>query len=193
MHAGARIAIHDDLVPAELQLRLQALVDGPIWRYGWRSNPLQDRYAFWHAHFAGGDGQSRAVCTDELVDNPHAAAVAALWRVLRQHTLAGHELLRAYANAHTFGVEGYIHTDSVDEDNYFTTIYYAHPLWRRNWSGELVFFDAGTEEIIQAVYPLPGRVICFPGSIPHKAQAPSRECPELRVCIVFKTQLAAGR
>lgn len=190
MHTSDQIRVFDDIVPPDLQGRLESLVSGPIWRYGWRSNDMQDRYCFWHAHFAG-QANVRRNCLAELVENPNASPIAELWQFLSSELLIGHEPLRVYANAHTYGVEGYVHTDSTDEENYFTTIYYAHPVWRKNWAGDIVFYSRDDDEIIRAVAPRPGRLVHFPGSILHKAQAPGRECPELRVSIVIKTQLSS--
>lgn len=192
MHTSDQIRVLDDIVPLDLQRRLEELASGPIWRYGWRSNDRQDRYCFWHAHFAG-KANTRRSCLVELVENPGAQAIAELWGVLSKQILNGHEPLRVYANAHTYGVEGYVHTDSTDEENYFTTIYYAHPVWRKNWSGEIMFYSPDGDDVMKAVAPRPGRLVHFPGSILHKAQAPGRECPELRVSIVIKTQLSSGR
>jgi SM-20-related protein len=189
MADGSVILVQDDLVPVELQLQLGELIRQPIWSYGWRSNKGQDRYCFWHAHFAGGDGNSRRDCSHELESNRGASSVFALWKFLSAGLLRGHQPLRVYANSHTYGIEGYVHTDSTDEENYFTTLYYAHPVWRKNWSGELLFFERDSEEIIKAIYPRSGRIVSFPGAIPHMAHAPSRECPELRVSIVVKSQL----
>ena len=183
------IIIHDDVIPIDLQKRIADFVRLPIWGYGWRSNGGQDRYSFWHAHFAGKDTKNRESCLPDLIDNEIAAPIAALWDFLSKELLRGHVPLRVYANAHTYGVEGYVHTDSTDEENYFTTIYYAHQVWRRNWSGEIVFFSKENDDIVKAIAPRPGRLVFFPGSILHKAQAPSRECPELRISIVIKTQL----
>ena len=182
------VLVFDDAVPVDLQEKLSSFVAQPIWRYGWHSNGRNDRYCFWHAHFAGGDGRSRRDCTSELEANETASPVIELWKFLKSGILAGHEPLRVYANAHTYGIEGYVHTDSTDEENYFTTIYYAHEVWRKNWSGELMFFERVGDEIANAVYPRPGRLLLFPGSIPHMAHAPSRECPELRISVVIKTQ-----
>lgn len=192
MDTAGEIFVQDDAVPFEVQQQLLELIRQPIWRYGWRSAKNQDRFCFWHAHFAGGDGRNRVDCSPELENNPGAAAVFALWKFLSAGMLRGHQPIRVYANAHTYGVEGYIHTDSLDEENYFTTIYYAHPVWRTNWSGEILFYGPDRAEIIKAVYPRPGRLISFRGSIPHSAHAPSRDCPELRVSIVVKTQLAVN-
>jgi SM-20-related protein len=74
MNSG-EIAAYDDLVPVELQEKLASFARQPIWRYGWHSNGRQDRYCFWHAHFAGGDGQSRRNCSPELESNQVARPV----------------------------------------------------------------------------------------------------------------------
>lgn len=185
------IRIFDDLVPPALQEELAALVKEPIWRYGWKSNRRNDRFCFWHADFAGGGADSRTDCEEELAANPKARLIHELWKLFSSSILVGHEPLRVYANSHTYGVEGYVHTDSQDDENYFTTIYYAHSRWHKNWSGETLFFSNEGDDIIKAVYPRPGRVVSFPGSIPHTAHAPSRECADLRVAIVMKTQLVS--
>ena len=183
------VTVLDDIVPLELQRRILKLVRRPIWSYGWKSIKDRDRFCFWHAHFAGGDEENRASCEDELAGNLAAAPVHDLWKLLSADILKDHEPLRVYANGHTYGVEGYVHTDSADEENYFTAIYYAHPLWDPNWAGETVFFSNQSEDISKAVYPKPGRVILFHGATCHVARSPSRECPELRICIVLKTRL----
>lgn len=183
------VTVFDDIVPLELQRAILKLVTRPIWSYGWKSVKDRNRFCFWHAHFAGGEEDIRADCENELANNPAAAPVHELWKLLSADLLKGHEPLRIYANGHTYGVEGYVHTDSTDEQNYFTTIYYAHSDWKPDWAGETVFFSREIGDISKCVYPRPGRVILFRGATAHVARSPSRECPELRVCIVFKTHL----
>ena len=176
----------DGLVPTGLRADLQKLVRGAIWAYGWKSVKDRDPFPFWHAHFAGDDDFSS--CEAELLSNEQAKPVSALWRLLASGPLEGHTLVRAYANGHTYGGEGYIHVDSTDA-RYFTTIYYAHPAWEADWAGETVFFsnDAATST---AVIPSPGRLVMFRGDIPHVARSASRSCPELRVSVVLKTLTA---
>jgi SM-20-related protein len=148
----------------------------------------RDRYGFWHAHFAGGDEDAETDCAEQLASNERAAPVQRLWSLVSSQLLPGHVPLRVYANGHTYGVEGYVHTDTDDEAG-FTTIYYAHGMWDPDWAGETVFFSGETGDITHAVNPKPGRVIVFRGATPHAARSASRECPELRVSIVFKTKL----
>ncbi len=45
------------------------------------------------------------------------APIAALWAQLQDRVLPGHALVRCYANAHTFGIEGYPHVDSRKPGN----------------------------------------------------------------------------
>jgi SM-20-related protein len=183
------IRVWDELVPKPLQQSITDLVRRPIWQYGWQSNNKLNRYCHWHAHFAGGGINSRKSCELELAQKPELAPINDLWQLLLRGPLAGHEPLRVYANSHTYGIEGYVHTDNDDTENYFSTIYFAHEIWHKNWSGETVFYTEGGDEIISSVYPKPGRLVSFFGAIPHCARAPSRDCVELRVSVVIKTQL----
>lgn len=189
-HLGS-LLITDDFAPLPLQQAMSELTRNSIWKYGWRSNARRDRYCYWHAHIAGGDGESRINCEAELASKTQFAAAYALFKLLQLGPLRGHELLRVYLNSHTFGVEGYVHQDNKDTENYFSTVYYAHPVWHQNWSGDTVFFNRDESDILTSVFPRPGRAVTFHGAIPHCARAPSRDCNELRVSLVFKTQKVA--
>lgn len=186
------ITIHDDLVPQSLAMSVYQLLCGPIWKFGHQSNGAKDRFSFWSTRFAGGDGNSRTSCETELRANTQYAPIVRLWDLLAVEVLPRHDPLRIYANAHTYGVEGYVHIDNPDRDNYFSTIYYAHPVWMPNWAGELVFFDQDMTDGVASVFPKAGRVVTFPGSIPHTARAPSRDCADLRLSVVIKSQEKRG-
>lgn len=190
MPALGEVAIFDDAVGEDVRMDILRLVRRPIWAYGWKSIRESDRYGFWHAHFAGGAERDEDDCSDALANNAAAAPIHALWMHLSRTCLKGHVPVRVYANAHTYGVEGYVHVDSVDEVNHFTTIYYAHGAWDNNWAGETIFYSADAEDITQAVYPRPGRIAIFRGATPHVARSVSRDCPELRITVVIKTRLA---
>jgi SM-20-related protein len=188
---ASEILVLDRLVPKGLRVRIGTLLRGAIWQYGWKSDSDRDAYGYWHVAFSGGDDRSRTSCEKQLAAQPDFCAINDLWRCLKHGHLAGHEPLRVYANGHTFGVEGYVHVDNADPHNYFTTLYYAHPEWRQNWAGELVFYDPKSDgDTIGVVYPKPGRVVTFHGNLPHVARAPSRECPVLRISVAIKTQIA---
>jgi Rps23 Pro-64 3,4-dihydroxylase Tpa1-like proline 4-hydroxylase len=93
-------------------------------------------------------------------------------------------LVRAYSNAHTYGVEGYIHRDSkfaTDE----TCIIYVEKDWKAEWAGETVFLD-DDDDVIKAVLPRYGRFTIFPGNIKHVGRGVSRVCPTIRRVLVLK-------
>jgi len=186
------VIVSDDFISRSLQKRITEVVQGPIWQYGWHSNSRRDRFCYWHAAFAGGSANSRVNCEEELSSKPYLAPIHELWLHLSQGALKGHEPLRVYANGHTYGVEGYVHRDNKDTENYFSTVYYAHPVWHKNWGGDTAFYSRDGQDIIHSVYPRPGRAITFHGASPHCARAPSRECAELRISVVIKTQMRAG-
>ena len=186
-HLGS-LVVTEDFVPKELQQAMAVLTRQPIWQYGWRSNIRRERFCYWHCHIAGGDGDSRENCEEEFAANKRFSAAYAVFKLLQQGPLRGHEPLRVYMNAHTYGVEGYVHQDNKDTENYFSTIFYAHPVWHQNWSGETVFYNRDETDILASVFPKPGRAATFHGAIPHSARAPSRDCSELRAVLVFKTQ-----
>jgi len=181
-----QILIYDDLVPSTLRKKLSLRLNQPIWQFGWRSNVASDKYCYWHSHFAGGGIANRSSCATEL-KSLSSSPIYELWQILGAVLLQGHEPLRIYANAHTFGAEGYCHKDNENSANYFSTIYYAHSDWDKNWGGELIFYDSNNE-IVKTMSAKPGRIVHFPGHIIHKVSALTKECPHLRISLVFKTQ-----
>ena len=82
---------------------------------------------------------------------------------------------RLYMNAHTNGVEPHMHTDDGD----FTMMYYPRLDWKQEWNG-------GTLIDGQLVEYVGNRLVVFTAHLPHKAMSVSRECYELRTCVVFK-------
>lgn len=183
---GAVINVLDDFVPAPLRLSLSALTERNIWRYGWKASASQTGHHFWHSHFAGDNETGQISCEDELCGRPLVAPILALWELIRDNLSPGHVPVRVYANGHTYGGDGHLHTDD-ERPGHFTSIYYAHDSWEVNWGGETVFFDPAGQDVVKSVYPRPGRLVQFPGYIPHAARSPSRDCPALRAVFVVKT------
>lgn len=156
------------------------------WQYGWPQG-TGDPYSHWNIDFLGAGLDNQDDLEDRLRAREDAQPIVHVWERLRAGPLHGHRLVRCYANAHTFGVEGYVHTDSKRPDNY-TSVVYLNPVWKREWAGELVFFD-NAGDVFHAVSPKSGRVVVFPGSVPHAARAVSRICPAVRINLAFKTRL----
>ena len=85
------------------------------------------------------------------------------------------DYVRIYCNAHTHGIEPHLHIDDGD----FTMIYYPRMDWKKEWGGGTLVDDT--------LVPYAGnKLIVFTASLPHKAMPISRECYQLRTCVVFK-------
>jgi SM-20-related protein len=190
--SAAAVTVLDDFAPEHLRVRLTALAERNIWRYGWKAAKTQTSHGFWHSHFAGDNEDADASCEYELVDRQLVEPILELWHLIRDRIAPGHVPVRVYANGHTYGGDGHLHTD-CDRPGHYTSIYYAHAEWDVNWAGETVFFDSAGQDVIKSVFPKPGRLVHFPGQIPHAARTPSRGCPALRAVFVIKTYLAPDR
>ncbi len=96
-----------------------------------------------------------------------------------------YEMERAYLNAHTHGIEPHIHRDDGD----MTFIYYPRMDWKNDWGGGTVIYDNDVKDITHHINYKGNRLIKFPADLPHQAQPVSRECYQLRTCVVFKTKV----
>lgn len=94
------------------------------------------------------------------------------------------EVIRQYANGHTYGLGGQAHQDDLEEGTY-TLLYYPMPVWKNNWEGETLYFDQNGE-VIAAIKPMPNRAVLFDSRIPHVGRAPSRYFGGLRVTVAYK-------
>jgi hypothetical protein len=185
-----QIFVHDTALPAAVLHNVQQyFAENVRWQFGWPQG-LSDPFSHWNIDFLGAPLKSQANVESQLFAKPELAAVADVWRALKAGPMRGHYLLRCYANAHTYGVEGYPHTDVVDVsqiDN-FTAVVYLNPVWKKEWAGELVLFNSAGDTVC-AVLPRPGRAALIPGDIVHAARGVSRQCPAVRVCVAFKSRL----
>ena len=85
------------------------------------------------------------------------------------------DYVRIYMNAHTHGIEPHMHQDDGD----FTMIYYPRGDWQDDWGG-------GTVVDGTLIEYKGNRLVVFDAHLWHQAQTVSRQCYELRTCIVFK-------
>jgi len=172
----------DDFLPEQ---QVRAVVDDArilSWQFGWKSN-LGRNGSHWHVDLDGGTRTENDASVEHELTHDIARV---LWARASAGPMRGHTLIRAYANAHTFGISGNAHMDRRD-DGYWSLVYYAVREWRPQWCGETVFLDH-TGDIAWSCLPRPNRAIVFPANVMHAARAVDRECHELRVCIVFKTR-----
>lgn len=178
----------DEFFPASTFDDITHLFHECTWKFGWGSNAIGEAYVHWNRHFAGGGKSSLSCCEEELFGDIYARPIAEAWKNIRDKLLpSGHKLVRCYANSHTFGLDGTIHRDNPDDIEALTTIVYSHRLWPTSWGGETMFYSDDGSDVIASVFPKPGRIAVFQGSVPHSAKSPSRVCKGLRISLVFKS------
>ena len=63
-------------------------------------------------------------------------------------------------------------TENLDAISFLV---YCNKEWKPEWGGETVFMNG--DRITDTVIPKPGRVVVFPGLVPHGGKAPTKHCP----------------
>jgi SM-20-related protein len=177
------IHVHDDAVPPDLMLDLVDFITQQGWIYGWHSNSKL-RYS----HFNQKWGYSKRKREDVEHDLP--PVVMDVWKHLEATHLQGMKLFGAYANAYTYGTDGYSHRDSKHPDDR-TIVLYCNLTWDKDWGGETVFIDE-RGDTFKAVSPRFGRIVVFPSNVLHAARTVSRDCVMLRVICAFKARAAGA-
>lgn len=177
------IKVFDKLLDHHILKDINDYLNSATFKYGWGSSEKVD-FRHWHHHISGSGISSSVDARDGLPQQ-----FKRLWAQLNITAFGDTaKLLIAYSNRHTYGVDGYAHTDSED-DKSVTIIVYLNEKWDIDWGGETVFFTFERDDIVRSVLPIFGRYAIFPGNIPHAARTPSRACPDVRTTLVFKALL----
>ena len=100
------------------------------------------------------------------------------YKVVEQLDGNDYILERAYLNGQWNGREGALHDDGCD----ITALIYMSP-YEYGWGG---FTEIMTEPEPTLVYPIPNRLMIFPGKIKHKAYSFAYQTCPLRVTLAFK-------
>ncbi len=161
----------------DLLKEVKKVIDNVPWKYGWASNRSIE-FTHWNYDFAGAGALNSIDVSDKL-----SGPIATAWQHIQDTITGPADLLRCYTNSHTFGVEGYPHTDSKRADDK-TILVYMTPDWQRNWGGETVVYHGN--EIAHAELPNYGSGLIFNGVDWHCARAVTRICPAQRITLMFK-------
>jgi len=167
----------NDLLPVPLIANLDSVIKNTGWNYGWKSNPTV-AYSHWNMGFSQRMRENGIDISSELI-----GPVADAWNYIKTLHFPDHSLLRCYANGHTYGVEGYPHTDSLRLADK-TLIVYMNNLWKREWGGETLIYN--NDNIVHAELPRRNKALVFPGHMWHTSRGVTRICPELRISLMFK-------
>ena len=135
--------------------------DDPAWNLQ-TSNPGKEELPFLYSDL-----------TDESFFNSYLYD-----KVVEQLDGDNYRLQRVYFNGQWNGREGTLHRDGCD----FTALIYMST-YEYGWGG---FTEIMTEPEPTLIYPIPNRLVIFPGNIYHKAYSFAyQNCP-LRVTLAFK-------
>lgn len=173
----------DNLISSELLQKAVIWLDNARWSFGWPSNK-NIPFGHWNVDIAKTPKENTTDIKDKLPQE-----FKNIWAKINQEIFNNQAvLIRCYANRHTFGTEGYIHTDTTREQDH-TIVIYLNEEWQANWGGETTFYNQDSTEIIDSILPRYGRIAVFPGTINHCARPVSRICPKARTTLMFKASI----
>jgi len=177
------IMVKEGIIPADALKKCLYILNKANWTYGWPSNTGVP-YGHWNVDITHTSKSNPTDVSDRLPD-----AFSDVWEVVNKEFFGGvAKLTRCYSNRHTFGTEGYVHTDT-DRAQDQTCVVYLDEEWRAEWGGETNFYNDEQTEIIKSVLPVFGRTAVFPGNIPHCARGVTRICPKVRTTLMFKVTI----
>ena len=136
-----KLASHNDFLSPQEHERLRRYFEQHVsWIFGSQSDRWVLPLGHWNHEFLHTDPRNQEAADALLAADPKNEPIYALWQSIKQRLLPDHELVRCYANAHTYGNEGYPHYDHRYAGN-CTTIVYLNPFWSPAWGGETVFIN----------------------------------------------------
>lgn len=97
----------------------------------------------------------------------------------------GLRVLQAYINLGTCSDRYFYHVDSGHNADR-TFLYYINLDWRSEWEGETHFSNEALTDIIHSSAFVPGRIVFFDATLPHKTSQPSYGAELFRYCLVVK-------
>ena len=164
------IDVYDDVLEEHNAILIDDEVKKLAWKYDYPSEPSKPN-KHWHVLC----GHNKEECDAASYDWAHSLfdMFVNKFDFKSKYDVVDYE--RIYCNAHTHGIEPHLHIDDGD----FTMIYYPRMDWKKEWGGGTLVDDT--------LVPYAGnKLIVFTASLPHKAMPVSRECYQLRTCVVFK-------
>ena len=164
------IDVYDNILEEHNAILIDDEVKKLSWKYDYPSEPSKPN-KHWHVLC----GHNKEECDAASYDWAHSLfdMFVNKFDFKSKYDVVDYE--RIYCNAHTHGIEPHLHIDDGD----FTMIYYPRIDWKKEWGGGTL--------VDETLVPYAGnRLVVFTANLPHKAMPVSRECYQLRTCVVFK-------
>lgn len=182
-----KIQQFDNPLPVELYRELLITARNIGWQFGWNT-PSNPNMRYWHHEVGHGRKENTQDVSEKVRQHPAKAFTLYLDWLLTHLVPPETKVLRYYLNAHTFGTEGWPHTDTERTDE-LTTVLYLAPEWKPEWCGETVVFNS-QGDIAAAVLPRANRLLSFPANCLHTPRPLCKSFDGLRIVLVVK--LAPG-
>ena len=167
----------DNFFPENMINQIYDIVCDSKWRYGWRSNK-KFLNSHWNYSFVASNGLNGLDISENL-----SGVIKDSWDYIQEKYFNDMTLVRCYTNAHTYGVEGYPHTDSRRKKDK-TVVVYLNKNWKKEWGGETVLFKG--DDILHAELPKYNKALVFPSNEWHCARGVTRVCTDLRMTLMYK-------
>ena len=177
------IDVYDNVLEEHNALLIDDEVKKIQWNYDYHSEPSKPN-KHWHVFC----GHEEKECTEAGYEWAHQLFDFIMNKLDFRNKYSVENYERIYCNAHTHGLEPHIHVDDGD----FTMIYYPRLDWKIEWGGGTLIYNEVTPEIDKHVPYRGNRLIVFDAFLPHQAEPVSRQCYELRTCVVFKCNITAS-
>ena len=178
----------DDLLPEDLAVEVsKELHSDQFWKSLWKSSKnVTDGQWHWHREIWQDVPYMPEIDPEKEEDHPN---IKKLWSAVSEVMLETMGVaflpVRAYANAHTYGVNGLPHTD----DGKITVIYYPCHDWDPIWEGGTALYTEDRKDCLRYCTYKFNRLFMFPAKTVHRAMPVTRDCTRLRTVIVFKCEL----
>ena len=168
--------VYDNLLEPHIAELIDIEMKEMTWKYNYHSNGK-----------TGINKHRHTFCGHETIEEPYSF-INHIWDTAKykynfEEKYKVKQFKRVYCNAHTHGIEPHLHYDDGD----FTMIYYPILDWKPEWMGGTAIWNEQENEIEKYVNYIGNRLFVFSANAPHQAMTVSRQCYELRTCIVFKT------
>lgn len=187
--AYGRVQVFDNILPGPLYRELVTASGRVGWRFGWRA-PGSAEARYWHHEVGFGQKANTLDISGNVRKHP-IRAFATYMDWLKTHLVPEDtQVLRYYLNAHTYGTDGWPHTDT-DRAEELTAVLYLNPEWKPEWGGETVIFNEA-EDIEAAIVPRANRLLTFPSNRLHAPRPLSKAFTGMRAVLVIKFASTSG-
>ena len=169
-----KIIVCDNFLSNDEINKATDILKNGLWKFGHTSegkNIYEDK--FW---------------TMNLTDNEFFSTY--LLSVIEKHFSKKFELIRVYANGHTFAQDGHFHIDSDKDDYYTFCLYFTHIEDKYiETAGGYIYFKLPHVNYKICYEPIYNRGIFFPSNYIHKGTSFTRYVMDMRLGVAWKLKL----